>query len=277
MSLGADFRDLMMQAANALEPGTINEQKVDNVARQLDQLGGLLEFGQYVDPVSGSIRKLNAGSLIMDGQGIRVEGEDTFAVFTGDQTYGGTTVSDGDAIFGNSSADKANLYWDKSLGQIRFRGGTSAKGWIDSSGTAVFGGGDVKLDDTGISIADGTSGTNWIRWIDSSGNLAGYVAASKGGVAPLEGNLTLTGGNTTDVESGYVSLNAYAKPDAGVGFHYTQLLLNAGSTDTAVFLLYNASTAGPANPLINIIKDLSSSYYSMIINSGQSDMDFEVW
>jgi len=152
MSLGQDFRELMVQASKALEPGVINDQMVDRVAQQLDQLNGVEALAGRIDPASGSINDLHAGTARLNSGGIKIDGDQTFAVFTGAQVYNKESVSDGDIVFGSNQADQANILWDKSFGQISFRGGTTVHGYINSSGEAAFGGGSIFLNQTGIHV-----------------------------------------------------------------------------------------------------------------------------
>jgi len=94
----------------------------------------------------------------------------TFVVFTNAQTYNGESIGAGDLLIGSNSAGKANILWDSSAAQLLFRGGTSAKAYIDTDGAIKAGGGVVLLDDDGLSIrtASSYSVANSILFTDST-------------------------------------------------------------------------------------------------------------
>jgi hypothetical protein len=81
----------------------------------------------------------------------------------------------GDLILGYVATNKSNLFWDVSEGRLNFRGGTGGtdiQAYIDTDGSLVAGGGDMKIDSTGFQLnitaafGDGRS----IRWINTSDN-----------------------------------------------------------------------------------------------------------
>ena len=50
-----------------------------------------------------------------------------FSVFSHDQRYNGENLGEGDVLFGENSTSKANMLWDRSTGQLRFRSGQANK------------------------------------------------------------------------------------------------------------------------------------------------------
>ena len=94
-----------------------------------------------------------------------------FAIFSTAQTYfNSESMAAGDMLIGDNSANKANILWDKSAGQLLFRGGQTAQAYIDTSGSVVAGGGDVALDNTGMRIdgdASALSNVLKIKWLQS--------------------------------------------------------------------------------------------------------------
>ena len=270
-SLGANFTQLMKQAADALPPNTINESMVGEVAGQLNSLQGLMALGQYVDPITGQIRHLHAGSIILNDQGLRVDGDDTFAVFTGDQTYVGTTVSDGDLIIGNSSADQANIFWDKSAGELQFRGGTTKHGWIGTTGAAVFGDGTVTLNDQGVTIGEGAIQVNWLKWETSTGMRVGDMYAYKSAENQVQ---TYVSAGKPGAASSWtyadIVLHANAKEDSS-GEEFTGTLKISASTASGnVFTLYSKFE--------DVVKFHAQANQSAFeFNYGKADLDFNVY
>lgn len=276
--LGQDFARLMQQAASALPEGAINMGDVDNVARQLNVLEGLMSLGLYVDPATGKISKLKAGTAILSGQGIRIEGDETFAVFTGNQTYNEEAMTDGDVLLGSNKANQANLLWDKTSGKLLFRGGTTEQGYIDTDGAAVFGGGDIKLCSSGMEIVSGSSETNQIRWIHSSGiPLNIYAHTSGADSSVFEGFFNVGGGN-------HIQSNAYLQA-YGVGdtsqATMTALFVhaggeNAGGASTVVFSLATLTTNATDVGLIQASINNGSSAHVVLVNSISTCVDFRV-
>ena len=168
MPLANDFLRIMDSISEVI-PDHVDDAAVRSFADQLNTLEGVLDLANKIDPGTGNISELKAGSIILNPQGLRVEGDDALSVFTGAQTYNAESVEDGDIIFGNNSADQANILWDKSSGELQFRGGTTKQAWIDTDGNLVAGGGSVKLGTTGITLAEGTSAKNGITWWSDGG------------------------------------------------------------------------------------------------------------
>ena len=74
------------------------------------------------------------------------------SIFGNDGTYNSETVGAGDLLIGDNSASKANLFWDKSAGQLKIRGGTTTEVYIDTSGSLVAGGGNVEINSDGVTL-----------------------------------------------------------------------------------------------------------------------------
>lgn len=56
------------------------------------------------------------------------------SVFSHDQRYNGENLGEGDILFGDNSTSKANMIWDRSIGQLRFRSGQTDKITIGTDG-----------------------------------------------------------------------------------------------------------------------------------------------
>ncbi len=274
MSLGSEFTQLMEQVATALPERAINMASVDNIARSLDRLQALEQLAARVDPASGRIRNLQAGSIVLDPHGLRVEGDQTLAVFTGGQVYNAESVEDGDIIFGNNSDNQANILWDKSSGELQFRGGTTKQGWIDTSGAAVFGGGVVTLDDNGIGIEEGQVIAHQIRWRlgDSTQTFTGRILSYGAAGANATWRIAIDGGyqgNTTTPGYGLVELNARAGGNSSGPLSQVTLLQQANGI----------STAGELWKMVEYRESDLTTYFTMqssrwLFNTDYYDMNF---
>ena len=112
------------------------------------------------------------------------------SIFATNQTYNTESVKAGDMLIGNNSASKANIFWDESVSQLKFRGGKITQLYIDTDGTLVAGAGDVQLDSDGLTLNPGTQGTKKIK-VDDGGVL---IAELYGFTDPgVSSQLTLIG------------------------------------------------------------------------------------
>jgi hypothetical protein len=103
--------------------------------------------------------------------GADVSAEDTTAlvIFGADgESYSGETFNEGDLLIGDP--DQGNVLWDKSAGQIKFRGGTSVEAYIDTDGAITAGGGNVWLDSGGYGteISSSYALTSAIKFYDGA-------------------------------------------------------------------------------------------------------------
>jgi hypothetical protein len=71
--------------------------------------------------------------------------------------YNGESLSAGDLLIGDNSSSKANVRWNKTAGKLEFRGGTTVKAYVDTTGAIMAGSGNMALDDNGISVISTTS------------------------------------------------------------------------------------------------------------------------
>ncbi len=95
------------------------------------------------------------GGDFRTGSNISAPATTSFNVFTNAQTYNGEAMGAGDAMLGDNTAGAANVLWDYSTKQLKFRGGTTTQGYIDVDGKAIFGGGAVNLDSNGLKLKNG--------------------------------------------------------------------------------------------------------------------------
>ena len=131
----------------------------------------------YISAGGVQLRTNTTTHIDLQADGDVFIGEDTsaaattnIATFTTDQTYNDEEVSAGDLLIGDNSADKANMFWDKSTGKFQFRGGTTMQVEIGTDGSLLAGDGDVILGAGGITILADTllpNRNSYIRWVDA--------------------------------------------------------------------------------------------------------------
>lgn len=89
----------------------------------------------------------------------------SLVIFSIDQEYNEESVGEGDVLLGDNSSSKANLLWDRSTGNLLFRGGTTANIKLDTSGNLVFQD-DIFMGQSsrGIWFKDTNATTKFITW-----------------------------------------------------------------------------------------------------------------
>jgi len=110
--------------------------------------------------------KINSDGDLFIGEDISAAATTFMSVFVNAQTYNGEAVSAGDVLLGDNSSSKANILWDKSVGKLLFRGGTTTQLEIDTTGALIAGDGAVVLDVEGLKLAAtyGPYGSGSINW-----------------------------------------------------------------------------------------------------------------
>jgi hypothetical protein len=162
--------DLRVRTADRPSTTIINKEfvQVGNVGR-----------GDYVEIDHDSLSLFGDGKLCIEletdgdvfiGSDISAPGTTYFSIFANNQTYNTESVKAGDMLIGDNSASKANIYWDESEGQLKFRGGKTTELYIDTDGTLVAGDGDVELDSDGITLYPGTDSSKKLK-VDDGGTL----------------------------------------------------------------------------------------------------------
>lgn len=69
-------------------------------------------------------------------------------------TLNGETIGDGDILIGTNYGTNANVLWDRTAGQLQFRGGTNIEAYIDTDGTITAGNANIRIGKTGIQLKD---------------------------------------------------------------------------------------------------------------------------
>lgn len=164
------------------------------------------------------------------GTNISAPATTVLAVFTNAQTYNGEAVGAGDLLIGDNSSGKANVLWDKSAGQLLFRGGTTTQAYIGTDGQINAGGGTVRLNTSGIEISTGTQVGNALKWI-SGGTTYGSIGTDYSVSAYPVALMVATAG--TELETGLVGAIALiAKGATAAGAAKTATLnIVAGQND----------------------------------------------
>jgi hypothetical protein len=79
------------------------------------------------------------------------------AIFSKDTTYNGENMGAGDVLTGSNSSGYANMLWDYSDKQLKFRGGTTVQAYVGTDGVIYGGAGVAKIDANGFTIEAGVS------------------------------------------------------------------------------------------------------------------------
>lgn len=95
---------------------------------------------------------LDADGDAFFGSNLAAPATTAFVVFANAQTYNSEAMGEGDVLFGDNSANKANVLWDKSAGQIKFRKQTTVHTYIDTDGAFYGGGGSVWINEDGLFV-----------------------------------------------------------------------------------------------------------------------------
>lgn len=149
--LRIEVRGLTSARAGDAARGPASTQRISTlqVVGDLDVPAGSVRIGP-VAPNKGNVLIRSGGIQLRQNLTVKIDlqsdgdifvGTDTsaaattnLAIFTVAQTYNSESVDSGDALFGDNSTSKANLYWDKSAGTLAFRSGTSARITIGTDG-----------------------------------------------------------------------------------------------------------------------------------------------
>ena len=92
--------------------------------------------------------------LSMFGSDVSAADTTAFTVFHIDQTYNSELMGAGDILLGSNTSGYANVLWDVSTKQLKFRGGSTTQAYIDTDGSIVGGNGLVKINNLGIGIGN---------------------------------------------------------------------------------------------------------------------------
>ncbi|MGH2536998.1 MAG: hypothetical protein ACRDHL_06370 [Candidatus Promineifilaceae bacterium] len=145
---------------------------------------GRVSAGDYIEISSAGVKFFSDGKekIFLDNDGdvfiatdVTKPAETYFVLFANNQSYNDESFEAGDLLLGDNSANMANLHWDKSSGRLNFRGGSAARLYLDTQGRLTAGaGGEVILDDAGLSLAAGLETPNKVKFV-SGGTAIGEL------------------------------------------------------------------------------------------------------
>lgn len=107
------------------------------------------------------------------------DGNEAFGLSLEDgKSWGGFTMDKADIVLGNNVAGSSAISWDQSTGKFGFYGGGGATAQVEvgTDGALLAGAGDVTLDSDGITITQGLSDVNKIKW-ESDGSAIFTIVA----------------------------------------------------------------------------------------------------
>jgi hypothetical protein len=170
------------------------------------------------------------------GSNIAAAATTSLAIFSNAQTYNSEALGAGDILFGDNSAAKANILWDRSAGTLLFRGGTTTQAYIDTTGALVAGDGAVTINATdGIRIADGKDSKNQLKFVSATDSSS---VSQTGGRMELQSSVAIrlypTISGQYIAHTSYDDGTIYLDGTAQVAYSaYVHLGLNVGNTTGA--------------------------------------------
>jgi len=144
------------------------------------------------------------------GSNIGTTAGTALAVFATAQTYNSEGMGAGDVLFGDNSANKANMLWDASEGKLLFRGGTTMQAYVGTDGQIVCGGGNTALGANGMRILTTTAyhATRAVTFLTGSTDMAKLQSYRNSGTVHVL-NLTTVGVGTN--EDSDILIDAWAE------------------------------------------------------------------
>jgi len=194
------------------------------------------------------------------GSNITAAATTAIAIFATAQTYNSESVGAGDVLFGDNSANKANMLWDVSDGLLRFRGGTTTQVYIATDGALMAGGGAIKISAAANLLFSVASATEGIVWY----NAAGFTVN------------TDTGYIQVATSTGIMTINTGGDGLAGWKDFYIQTRSSDGSTRTPVYIDAGDKLVGiyQGTPLgtVHIKQDDAAATHAVLVLE-QEDVD----
>lgn len=192
------------------------------------------------------------------------------SVFANAQTYNSESIEAGDMLIGDNSAEKANIFWDKSQGRLKFRGGVTTTLEVDTDGSLLAG--RVTLNQTGISITEASVRENASAYTFVDGNgevlkgLYGWVGLAHHSMV-LEAS-AVAGTNTNIWISAYAPIEEDATVTISAeeeDYDQSYIRVKSGSAGTGTIIL------NPVEYVLVSQGDLRLSYGGIVIGSSSID------
>lgn len=208
------------------------------------RMGNLNGYLDYATNVYG----FGAGLRASGESWISVDSTNGFRVGNNTTTLGQWDVA-GNLTLGNVATNQANVYWDNSTKQLKFRGstnGTVVQSYIDTDGAFISGSGAVRLDSTGLQLDSGDDSTfdtrNMVRW-DHSGEDVGKLYHIFNTASKRE-DLYLETAARASSATGTNSVFVRAVNSAGASTYIEVTTANSGSTGHVAFSGAGGTFAG---------------------------------
>lgn len=150
---------------------------------------------------------LESDGDVFIGSNVSAAATTALAILSNDQTYNSEALGAGDLLLGDNSASKANILWDKSAGQLLFRGGQTTVLYVDTDGSMKAASGTVTINANGIQITPGMSA---YLAIGNTPAQSGFIRIDNGQAIVARNN-----GNTGDVD--IIKLTALDQIQIGPG------------------------------------------------------------
>jgi len=223
---------------------------------------------------------IQADGDIFIGENVAAAATTNLAIFTTAQTYNGEAVGVGDLLIGDNSASKANAFWDKSAGRINFRGGTTVQAYIDTDGTVTAGGGNVKINASGITLT--ASATTFLLWKSGTSSIVTHIGNKAAGAVTY----TVGADGASANDTAKISLQAttpsdstlveFFASDAAANANYFRVTMNSTLeleiTTSAVTLNEPLTVSSAANQ--KILLEGSASPYIQFRNAAGADIGY---
>lgn len=163
----------------------------------------------------------------------------SFVILSNDAEYNSEDLGAGDILFGDNTSGMANLLWDRSTGDMYFRGGTTSQVSINTSGQMVAGGGTVTLDQHGLWIKAGITESyfNSINfWLDEYPTQIGRLVVYDQSDGDRVGEFMIVPGSADS----YMWINSYA------GNNYAEIKLEALTSGQSTYIRLKSDYDGAA-------------------------------
>lgn len=205
--------------------------------------GGTSYFEIHNIPLNMYNGSTNTISLQSDGDSffgsnVAAAATTAFSIFTNAQTYNSESMGAGDVLFGCNSANYANMLWDVSDKQLKFRGGTTTRlfihtdGYMYSGSTIASSGAQVKFGTDGLSViqASTTLATDPMIWFMAQTTKFASIRGDQPGAVNGNGYMYLDAYGTGSGSDGYVSLRAFSGTYASPGADPVTLWLDGAAS-----------------------------------------------
>jgi hypothetical protein len=236
-----------------MEQAGVNPDTIDKITDNLVPLETLKKAIREVQEVigpHGAISRLQAGGIrITPGEGVgaysdgvyktRIQPNGTLLVgsniedpttttevfFVEDTDYNGESFGAGDFLIGDNST--GNVKYDASEGQLQFRDGSTIQAYVDTDGSIKAGGGDVTIDQFGVTFLNQEGN---LTFEDTNGSLDALGIFSDAGNFIVVANAFGGAGVRFDIDDASHNVTQIAFLDTGILLYDGNVDIPAGQT-----------------------------------------------